>query len=26
MESVRGFGSDLHGILMGSRAAPRSAR
>ena len=26
MESVRGFGSDLHGILMGSRAAPQSTR
>jgi biopolymer transport protein ExbB len=26
MESVRGFGSDLHGILMGSRAAPQGAR
>ncbi len=26
MESVRNFGGDLHGILMGSRAAPQSAR
>jgi biopolymer transport protein ExbB len=26
MESVRGFGADLHGILMGSRSAPQSAR
>jgi biopolymer transport protein ExbB len=26
MESVRSFGGDLHGILMGSRAAPQSAR
>jgi len=26
MESVRGFGADLHGILMGGRAAPQSAR
>jgi biopolymer transport protein ExbB len=26
MESVRGFGADLHGILMGSRAAPQSSR
>jgi len=26
MESVRGFGGDLHGILMGSRSAPHSAR
>jgi biopolymer transport protein ExbB len=23
MESVRGFGGDLHGVLMGSRAAAR---
>jgi biopolymer transport protein ExbB len=26
MESVRGFGGDLHGILMGSRSAPQSSR
>ncbi len=26
MESVRGFGADLHGILMGGRVGPRSAR
>ncbi len=26
MESVRSFGGDLHGILMGSRAAPLSGR
>ena len=26
MESVRAFGADLHGILMGSRAVPKSAR
>ena len=26
MESVRNFGGDLHGILMGSRASPQSAR
>jgi biopolymer transport protein ExbB len=26
MESVRGFGSDLHGVLMGSRSAPQSTR
>jgi biopolymer transport protein ExbB len=26
MESVRNFGGDLHGILMGSRAAPQGSR
>ena len=26
MESVRSFGGDLHGVLMGSRAAPQSTR
>ena len=26
MESVRGFGADLHGILMGSRSAPQRSR
>ena len=26
MESVRSFGGDLHGVLMGSRAAPQSSR
>jgi len=26
METVRGFGSDLHGILMGGRSAPQNAR
>ena len=26
MESVRSFGADVHGVLMGSRAAPKSAR